>query len=108
MSRPLDVKIVAPVEVELHILALQLIDDRSIVDSLDWHALAVQPVVKLTAVFFDPGDVNSADTQHLSGERKIRKRLLTMGGNLNQNNIFRIMCAHNRAPQQVTVGMFIQ
>src|SRR5579862_10022803 len=79
MSRPLDVKIVAPVEVELHILALQLIDDRSIVDSLDWHALAVQPVVKLTAVFFDPGDVNSADTQHLFGERKIRKRLLTMG-----------------------------
>ena len=105
MARPLDIEIVAPVEGELDFLALQFVDDGTIVDALDRDASSVALVIQPRAFFLDVDNVNGPHAQHFFGQKKVRQRLLLLRMNLHQNHIFWIVRSHNRSLQQFAIGI---
>src|ERR1700733_12406854 len=108
MPRPLHVKIIAPIEGELHLLALQLVNNRPVINPPDRHPHAVALVVKPRPVLLDHLDVDGLNPEHLLRQQKIRQRLLLLWMNLHQDHVLRIMPTHNRPPQKVTVRVRIE
>src|ERR1700733_3083559 len=102
MSGPLDVKIVAPIKIELYVLALEFVDNRAIVNTVNGDALAVAFVVKARSLLLDVDDVDCPDAKHSFCEQKIRERLLFLRMNLHQDNIFGIVFADDGAVQEIT------
>ena len=60
VSRPIDVEIVAPVESQLHVLALQFIDDGTVIDPLDRNVLAVALVIEVRPLLLDIYNIDCA------------------------------------------------
>src|ERR1700733_375841 len=103
MSGPLDVEVVAPIKIQLYVFALEFVDDRAIVNTVNRDALAVAFVVKARSLLLDVDDVDRPDAQHFLGEQKIGERLLFLRMNLHQDNIFGIVFADDGAAQEIAI-----
>src|SRR6202021_131238 len=100
MTRPLDIKIVSPVEAQAHVLALQFVHNRAVINSPDRNPSAVPLVVKLRPMLLDRLDVDGPDSKHLLRQQKIRQSFLRLWMNLHQDHVLGIMIADNRDTQK--------
>src|ERR1700719_1463492 len=87
MSGPLHIEIITPIERELHVLALQLVHNRPVVDSPDGNSTSVSFVIELRPLLLDGLDVNRFYAEHLLSEQKIREGFLLQGMNLHQDYV---------------------
>src|SRR5207302_619253 len=63
MSCPFYVEIVAPIEVERHIFALQFVDNGPVVNPVNGDALSPAQVVEMRTFFLDVHDINEGNAQ---------------------------------------------
>src|ERR1700722_6682814 len=88
--------------------ALQFVHNRTVINPPDRHPPAVPLVVKLRTLFLDLLDIDRSHSQHLLGQQKVRQRFLRLRMNLHEDDILRILFAHDRTSQQLAVRSRIQ
>src|SRR5258708_33724383 len=108
VPRPLDIKLIAPIERELYSLALELVHNRPVINPPDGDPLSAALVIQLLAFFPDRSDINRANSQHLFREQKVRQSFLLLRMNLHQDHIFGIVVCDNRSSKKGMVRLPIQ
>src|SRR5215472_9580961 len=90
MASPLDIKVVAKIESELDVLALQFVDDGTVIDAAYRDALAVVFIEQLPAFFLDCRDAHGLDAKHALSDHEVRQSLLVQRIDLHQDDVFGI------------------
>src|SRR5947207_2934162 len=96
MSCPFDIQVIGELKIGVDVFPDQLIDNCAIINAFDFNALKVE----LPAPFLYICNRSYPDLKPLTREQEIRKGLLVIRIDLEQNDIFRRMPAQNGASQQ--------
>src|ERR1022692_1557815 len=104
MAGPFDVEAVAEIEGRRDAAALDLVDDRPVVDTVNRDFTAVAFIVEAPAVFADIGDADGTHAEHPLGEHEISQCLWTQRIYLHEDGVFGFVAAENGAAEQSLVA----
>ena len=108
MPSPLHIKIVGKTELQIQILALNLVHNRPVVDTLNRNPPTIFLVEKLAPFFLHICDVHGGNAKSFFGQKKVRQRLLFQRIDFHQNNLLRIASTHDCMRQQSLVRPCVQ
>ena len=108
MAGPLDVEVVAVVEGELDVLALELVDDGAVVDAVDGNLAAGMFVEEAVALFAQPGNVDGGNVELVLVDVEVGAGLLLVGVDLDEHYVLGVVVADDDLAEELPVAFVVE
>lgn len=108
VTGPFDVKVVAPVEGDVHLATFQFVDDGAVVDTMDRHLAPGAFVEKLVGLAGQLGDADGADAESAFGDNEVAAGFLVSRVDLQEHDVFGIVLADNGLAKERPVAGVIE
>jgi len=108
MASPLDVEVVAVVEGELDVFALELVDDGAVVDAVDGDLAAVTVVEEAVATLDEGCDVDGGDAESVFVDVEVGEGLLVRGVDLEEDYVLGGVVVEDDFTEKLPVGLLVE
>ena len=105
MAGPLNVEVVAVVEGELDVLALELVDDGAVVDAMDGDPATIALIEEAVVLFAKFGDVDGGYAEFVFVDMEVGQGLLVVGFDLGEDYVFGIVVSDDYFAQECPIAL---